>query len=222
MSTRHRGGFRVGAAASNLPQTARIPAADVQPLTVGRYRDAVGRVDLRAGQRDPALGGGPFQHTTRIGSGHRLLDADLGAAIGVAGGTDDEAVVDRGDIVAHGGARESHPANPFQRRTRFVQIDVEHLHRLVAAVIHHVQLRAAVGPKGHVDAVRPKLQRVEIRLRDEPFGVERSGCAVRVDLIARTVGDAHRIQPAERCGRPRHPRRQHPFAAGRHRRDPQR
>ena len=68
-----------------------------------------------------------------------------------------------------------------------VQIDVEHLDRFVATMVHDVQLDAAVGPQPHVDAVRPEFQRVEIGLLDESFGVQGRSRAVREDLVARSV-----------------------------------
>ena len=130
--------------------------------------------------------------------------------------TDYEAVIDRGDVVADRVARELALRQAISTRTRRVKIDVEtstdrcHL-------IHDVQLCAAVGPERHVDAVRPELQRVEIGLRDEPWGPGRkwrgtgkSHCRRRVRRGPRTAGRAARSAPSSPTSAPtrrRAPRR---------------
>jgi len=65
----------------------------------------------------------------------------------------------------------SRTPNTFQRGTGLVEIDFEDLDRLIATVVHHIQFGPTVGRQAHVDAVRPKFQRIEIGLLDESFGV---------------------------------------------------
>jgi hypothetical protein len=96
--------------------------------------------------------------------------------------------------------------------TRSVQVDLEYLRRLTATVVHDVQLRAAVGPKRYVDAVRLELER------------SRSPCAANLSASGEQVAQYGNISlqtPSStrtaysRPGGavPGHPRRQHPLAA---------